>query len=310
MATTLGEILEELEGVDPRRVSYGPGDVEDLRRSIDQQVASIVDSAGIPEEILPIRIPKGRVTAVLACPRKAIEELGGDIDPLNSLRGAVADVTAVAAAMAPAKRLDLDEIMQGVAMIDGDSSGVELWRAADRAQRAELAELLDPLVDRFQQSCSGITTKWVVRPQFTAQVSFSAGRVLSTARFDLLLSQPSRRGTTVIVEVKAGRSHSDHRADAFLYALLETLRSGTAPLAVVSAGTDEIPLQVERVTGGVLEAASRRLVAATELVASLAANPTMALSEQPGAHCAICTVRNICPSAATKTPSVEEAEAT
>ncbi|MEE9417530.1 MAG: hypothetical protein V3V01_19785 [Acidimicrobiales bacterium] len=297
MATTLGEVLDELRNDNSLASSYERGDIDDLHKSLDEQIVNIIDAVDLPEEILPIRIPKSRITAVLACPRKAVEELGGDIDPFNSLRGAVADVTAVVAAMSPSKPLDLDEIMQGVAMIDAESDGVELWRSANRERRAELREYLVPLVERFQQSCSGVDARWVVRPQFTAQASFAGGRVVSTARFDMLLSQPNRSETSVIVEVKAGKSHSDHRADAFLYALLETLRTAVSPLAVVAAGTDEIPLQVERVTGGVLEAAARRLLAATAVVVDLAANPTEDPEEKPGRHCAICRVRKQCGSA-------------
>ena len=293
---TLGSVLDDLE---PKigTTSYASDDVEDLRQSIDGELTALVDAAGIDPARFPVRVPKGRVTSVLACPAKALADLTSDIEPIHSLRGAVADVAAVVAAMSPRKPLDLLDVLEGVAAIDPDNPGIAMWRQSDRAEKEALRGVLEPLSAAVQATCSGVSLDWVVRPQFTSQAPFADERLLATARYDMLLSQPGRPRSAVVVEVKAGGAHSDHRADAFLYALLETLRSGYSPLAIITVSTGETPVLVEQVTGGVLESASRRLIAASRVLIDMVANPHVAPAEQPGPHCVVCPRKDTCPSA-------------
>ncbi len=293
---TLGSVLTDLDA-SIGTAAYSGAVVEDLRSAIDDELTEAVDAAGIDPALFPVRVPKGRVTSVLACPSKALADLGGDIPPIHSLRGAVADVAAVIAAMSPRKPLELLDVLEGVAAIDPENVGIEMWRGSSKEEKAELREILEPLAAEVQATCSGVAIDWVVRPQFTSQAAFAGGRLLATARYDMLLSQPGRPRSAVVVEVKAGNAHSDHRADAFLYALLETLRTGYSPLAIVTISTGEPPVLIEEVTGGVLESASRRLVAASRVLIDMVANPTRPPPEQPGPHCVVCPRRATCSSA-------------
>ncbi len=292
---TLGSVLVELDEAIGTS-AYTAADVEDLRSSIDQQLTEAVDVAAIDPSLLPVRVPKGRVTSVLACPAKALADLGGQIEPIHSLRGAVADVAAVVASMSPRKPLELIDVLEGVAAIDPENIGIEMWRASSREEKAEFTEQLTPLSAAIQRTCSGVSLDWVVRPQFTSQAAFAGGRLLATARYDMLLTQPGRPRSGVVVEVKAGDAHSDHRADAFLYALLETLRTGYSPLAIVTVCTGDPAILVEKVTGGVLESAARRLVAASRILIDMVANPRAEAPEQPGPHCTVCPRRTHCSS--------------
>lgn len=305
MSTTqvsLGSVLADLTA-SIGQAAYAGDDVEDLRRSIDLELIDAVEAAAIDPKLLPVRVPKGRVTSVLACPAKALADLGGDIEPIHSLRGAVADVAAVVAAMSPRKPLELVDVLEGVAAIDADNPGIEMWRGSSREEKDVLRAVLEPLSSGIQETCAGVSLDWVVRPQFTSQAAFADGRVLATARYDMLLSQPGRPRSAVVVEVKAGNAHSDHRADAFLYALLETLRSGYSPQAIITISTGETPVLVEQVTGGVLESASRRLVAASRILIDMVANPGKPPPEQAGPHCNVCPRRAVCPSASIAVPT-------
>lgn len=292
---TLGSVLAELDD-SIGTSAYSIADVEDLRSTIDDELTGAVDAAGIDPSLLPVRVPKGRVTSVLACPAKALADLGGQIEPIHSLRGAVADVAAVVAAMSPRKPLELIDVLEGVAAIDPENTGIEMWRGSSREEKVDLRQQLEPLSAAIQSTCSGVKLDWVVRPQFTSQAAFAGGRLLATARYDMLLTQPGRPRSGVVVEVKAGNAHSDHRADAFLYALLETLRTGYSPLAIVTISTGDPALLVEHVTGGVLESASRRLVAASRILVDMVANPEVAPPEQSGPHCTVCPRRTTCSS--------------
>ncbi len=292
---TLGEVLSQLE---PSIGSsdYGEDEITDLLQSIDKELHAVVAAAGIDPSLFPVRVPKGRITAVLACPAKVLAELGSEIEPIHSLRGAVADVAAVGAAMSPRKPFELIDVLEAVAAIDPENPGIDMWRNANREEKNLYRERLEPLSASVQTACAGVPQDWVVRPQFTSQVPFVDGKVLATARYDMLLSKPGIPRSAVVVEVKAGAAHSDHRADAFLYALIESLRSGYSPLAIVTISTGDIPVLVEAVNGGVLEAASRRLVAAAKVLVSMVAHPNEAPAQQPGPHCMVCPLRGSCPS--------------
>ncbi len=299
---TLGDKLAEVAPLDAPAAPgpYSSADIADLREWLDGEITAAVDAAeadGLDSDLFPLRLPKGRMTAVLACPRKAKAELGGSIPPEHSLRGALADVAAVIAAMGPKRPVDFIELMQGVAAIEPDNEGLAMWRGLSLAEQKDLEVDLTPLGAHVQRVCAGVDPSWVIRPQFTAQASFAGGRVLSTARYDMLLSRPGDRSSAVVVEVKAGRNHSDHRADSFLYALLETLRRGTTPRAVITVSKGDTPVLSEAVTGGVLEAAGRRMLDAARVLIAMAAHPDRPPAETPGNHCGICPDRDGCPSA-------------
>jgi hypothetical protein len=121
--------------------------------------------------------------------------------------------------------------------------------------------------------------------------------VVLTGKVDLTLGAP--QGTTagrVVVDFKSGNRHAGHADDLRFYALLDTLRVGVPPFRLVGYYLDSGAFTVEDVTEDVLEAAVRRVVAATTKIVELRLG-LRSPAETPNPACRWCSRRGDCPGA-------------
>ena len=80
-------------------------------------------------------------------------------------------------------------------------------------------------------------------------------RIIMSTKTDLTLGAS---GNKVIIDVKTGSLHPHHREELRFYALVEALRTGLAPRKLATLSLLTARIDVEDVTEGVLQAATRK----------------------------------------------------
>jgi hypothetical protein len=126
--------------------------------------------------------------------------------------------------------------------------------------------------------------------EYSASYSLFNSSVLFSSRMDLVLGGPGKK---VLIDLKTGRLTPTHRDDLRFYALVETLRSRQAPRQLGSYSLDSARLEDEDVTEGLLQAAVRRTVAGTLLIAELALKEREP-EIRAGAQCRWCPINEEC----------------
>ena len=155
---------------------------------------------------------------------------------------------------------------------------------------AELRGQVLGAVTNFVECFPPIRSQWRPMVEYSASYSLFNNSVLFSSRMDLVLGGPGRK---VLIDLKTGRLTPTHRDDLRFYALVETLRSRQAPRQLGSYSLDSARLEDEDVTEGLLQAAVRRTVAGTLLIAELALKerePEL----RAGAQCRWCPINESC----------------
>ena len=155
---------------------------------------------------------------------------------------------------------------------------------------AELRGQVLGAVTNFVECFPPIRPQWRPMVEYSASYSLFNNSVLFSSRMDLVLGGPGKK---VLIDLKTGRLTPTHRDDLRFYALVETLRSRQAPRQLGSYSLDSARLEDEDVTEGLLQAAVRRTVAGTLLIAELALKerePEL----RAGAQCRWCPINESC----------------
>jgi len=283
----------------------GPVPLEDLRRfrrdlevAADRAVA-LLDGHSPTEDVgegpaaigLPLRLPKGRVIALTDCERFAFASARPDpapeLDdpPLRLLAGRALDVYVEHEIVEGPIGHPLEDLLSWLDAEGEHDVRDQVIAAGDRLQLERLASAA--------RAWSGLAPSWWPRTQARAAVHLADGLVLCEGRTDVELGGPLAGRPAVVVEVKLGRPHAHHLAEATHYALLTALRDGRAP-AAVARWYPGGALATMSVTSEVLESAARRLGAAIDAWAELAVGRPP--RERPGPACSWCPDAGVCPS--------------
>ena len=175
-------------------------------------------------------------------------------------------------------------------LIDGNK-GISTWLGA--LSDGELAELRGFAVDRvtkFLDCFPRLEGKWRPVTESSAVVELYEGALKLGGKADLTLGQVGRK---VIIDLKSGGSSPMHREDLRFYALLETMRMGTAPRKVATYYLDSARAHPEDVSEAVLWTALRRTVDGVRRIVELergGESPT----KRPGSHCNWCPMLGTC----------------
>jgi hypothetical protein len=255
-----------------------------------ERAASLVDGHDAAHRF-PLRLPKGRVDAVLTCERHAVARHAAPFDdalPLPLLQGVALD------------RYVLLELVTGPVADPLEDLLSMLDAQADHATRDQVIAAADELGPHLAalataaREWSGLDPSWWPRTQSPAAIHLAGGRVVSEGRVDVELGGPLTGRPGVVVEVKSGAPRHEHLAEVTQYALLVALRDGVAP-ALVARWYPGGRLAHLPVTADVLFSAERRLSDAISVWAELQAGrpPT----ERSGPACGWCPAADVCPTA-------------
>lgn len=172
-----------------------------------------------------------------------------------------------------------------------------LYRCGD-AEQAELRSLAVSRVTDFWAGWPPLSPRWYPTTESRCRVELCGGKFQLSGKFDLTLGRPEgQRAGKVIVDLKTGRRHrSSHREDLRFYALLETLKLGTPPRTLATYYLESAEMDVEDVTGELLEVALNRTVDGIHRYAELHGHlgePAEPL-KRPGPPCRWCDLLEEC----------------
>ncbi len=120
------------------------------------------------------------------------------------------------------------------------------------------------------------------------------GSITLQGRADFVFGKVrGNESTRVIVDLKSGRRHGQHREDLRFYALLETLHRRVPPRKLVTYYLDECEAEIEDVTEGVLESALARVEGALRRHAELVVDGREP-EHRPSGVCRWCPVADGC----------------
>lgn len=280
----------------PAEPSVTDAQLEALRRQLDESVTAswLAVEGHIDPDLVPVRLPKGRLAELGQCERLALARFDGSSDAADgtaALRGRALDHFVAHQLVAGRVREPLADL------------GSMLTAAADRASLEVLqglpedtaGEMLEPLAAAVADAWSGIDASWAPRVESRASVVLADRRVICSGVIDVELGGAATGRPTVLIEVKSGRPTATHLHEVYLYALLVACRDGVAPGAVARWYPGGEPAGVP-VRLGMLDAAAGRLVdGARRWLELLAGGPP---AERPGSWCSWCPDAAVCPSAA------------
>jgi RecB family exonuclease len=168
----------------------------------------------------------------------------------------------------------------------------EYLRAAGRALRQDLVRDVNDALVKFLADWPPIEESW--KPRLESPVNLAFGKVKLRAKFDLALGLPvGLTARTFIVDFKTGAERAHHSQDGRLYALLETVRSGTPPYRVATYYLDSGSWRAEDIDESVLDAALRRVLEGASRIAAAEAGGPVSLT--PGPVCGFCPDNATCP---------------
>jgi hypothetical protein len=190
-----------------------------------------------------------------------------------------------------------------------DQKFAEWWELLSVGTQSDLLCQMISRAVGFLDSFPPLPPNWV--PRFEESVQARVGKLTLSARPDLLLGRPrpDMRQTMFICDFKTGSIGDHHFDEAMFYALVATLRFGTAPFrstvfSVASGDWTDADVTAERL----IEAADRVVSGVARYVDVMAGRRDPELT--PGRWCNWCPAKSSCASAdpeAVSTPRSAEA---
>jgi hypothetical protein len=107
-----------------------------------------------------------------------------------------------------------------------------------------------------------LSPAWLPRTQERIAIPLAGGDVVLVGVVDLIVGAPSTgRASVGLIEVKSGRARIEDREDLRFYGLLETLRSGAAPVRLATFYTRTGQVDAEDVDDQLLTSVVQRVLA-------------------------------------------------
>jgi hypothetical protein len=171
--------------------------------------------------------------------------------------------------------------------------GTNLNAVEQDAIRAEAADRVLEFRDCFPL----LPPRWAVRYETALRCTLHRGALELVGRPDMVLGGPHpTRRRMLLIDLKTGRRNPGDRADMRFYALLATLKYGTAPFRVATYYLDEADWAAEDVDEHRLTSAAGTLAQQALQAARLEWTPGGgSLRLAPGPACSWCTRAPDCP---------------
>ena len=300
--------LDELMRKDPLPV-FETGLADDLRADLERRLASLAQRVPDGEQLW---VTKSRLTKLHAqCEGLFMADHLGEGVFEYSHRLAVGSVVHKAVEIGVfARDLPHDQLVaRSIEKLqEGDDRFADYAATLDEADRALLVAAAVEQVILFQATFPPLERAWTPAVEPKLQVSLLGGRVVLSARPDLMLGgvdgEEPMRARRIVLELKTGQDRPEHDEDLRFYALAATLRLGVPPYRVATVLLEDATWRAQDVTPDVLESAVRRVgdgyTRAGELIGG--AEPRLS----PGPWCSWCPRAQTCPEAVARKLSSSE----
>ncbi len=277
------------------RPEFDPDLRHHLRDRLESALGPVVADVD-PDD--PVWVSKHRLGQVHGCEAKYRADEVFVVSAANA-RGVVAH-KAIELSISLAGSVEpLDLIEEAVSRLEhsdqrGDRWVAEWLRTCSEVERAEVkAEANDRLV-KFLDCWPPLNPRWRPAPESRLYADLCDGRVVLAGKVDLALGRAEgNRAGKVLVDLKTGRAHANHREDLRFYALVEALRIGVPPRKLATHYLDSGRLEPEEVTEDLLWAAVERTVDGVTAMVALS-EPDRPLVKKPGPPCGWCPIADDC----------------
>jgi hypothetical protein len=180
---------------------------------------------------------------------------------------------------------------EAIARLSDSNHGVaDFLVAMSEGDRAQLRSYAIDLYTRFEECFPKLKPAWRPVTESPARYEMFDGAIVLGTRADLTLGTADQK---VIIDVKSGAIHPNHREDLRFYALVEALRSGMAPRRLATYSLAAARSDVEDVSEGVLQAAVRRVAAGARAIVAIE-HDRREPRRQPGVACRWCPLNDTC----------------
>jgi hypothetical protein len=228
-------------------------------------------AAGGAPEGATLTVTKARLHQVLLCPAHLIAALTApDLPTPEKVAGKLLDrLFGLVATGSPLGADPVGEAL-GAARAADELGLIGDWESLPGEEQDEVRAIV--------AACLPAVVAWpalpgsaLVRVQEPMRIELAGGRVVLSARADVVIGQPgAQRVGTRLIDVKSGRHRHQDRVDAGWYAVLETLRHRAPPFQAGMYYLREGALVLELVTAGLLEQASERIAEGIRRMVALA----------------------------------------
>lgn len=241
----------------------------------------------------PLRITKHMLSTVHGCETHFLEQRRAPFAwNINTVRGTIAHkgVELILNWRGPVVPADIaDAALISIAENERESAA-EFISSLSPHEEAELRGAVVLYLTTFLECFPPLKSSWKPVVEYPVTYSLFGGSLVLSARMDLVLGGPGRK---VILDIKTGRIMAMHRDDLRFYALVETLRSRQAPRQLGTYSLESAVLDQEQVSEGTLNAAVKRTVDGTVLIADLLTG-VRPPGVRPGAQCRWCPLSASC----------------
>jgi hypothetical protein len=185
---------------------------------------------------------------------------------------------------------------------DGDDAFATYLGLIDDVEAAELVGEAVRQVSWFRTTFPPLERSWNPVVEWPLRVPMADGRVVLSARPDLVLGSPDRdepmRARRLVMELKGGQDRPEQDDDVRFYALVMTLSHGVPPFRVVNVNLQSGSCRPQQVTEDLLWSAVRRVADGAVNAADVLADREPRL--QGGPWCRWCPRSQTCPSSSVR----------
>jgi hypothetical protein len=286
-------VLAELGATPDERPRFDPALRDRLRAHVEADLAAVAHEVD-PQD--PVIVTKHALAMVHGCEARYLAE---QADPfawtVPMARGVVAHKAIELSVHLKGEPDPLDLVDESLARLAEDDWSLGQWlRTLAEIDLAELRSIANDRVSAFLECFPPLKSRWRPVTESRVRAELLDGRVVLTGKVDLTLGRAE--GSTagkVLLDLKTGRTHPQHREDLRFYALLETIRIGTPPRRVASYYLDRARFEAEDVNEDLLFAAAERLLDGAGRMIELGQQPTGAI-KRTGPACRWCPLLEKC----------------
>lgn len=232
-----------------------PGQViEDIRNQLHGLVSDIAEQL---EPDKAMWVSKNKVTTVHGCEGHYMANLGNFEWTVANVRGTVVHKAIELATNWKGDFTPSDVVDEALDRVAADEriSAAQFVDSLSDSDRAELRSSAIDLYTKFEECFPPLKAAWRPVLESGARYEMFDKRIIMSTKTDLTLGAA---GNKVIIDVKTGSLHPHHREELRFYALVEALRTGLAPRKLATLSLLTARIDVEDVTEGVLQAATRK----------------------------------------------------